>query len=383
MRKRSDSMNRLTRFLMAIAVGIAATGCGDFSSGRAGEFGATPGGVKDLSFARRLVGEGNVPPPEAFAVEAMFSEHDLPLQGAPCATVLCLRSSMGIAPNTAGESSAWVQVGMSSTIDPDTFKRPSLAIIATVDVSGSMSWSYGNGEGASPAAIAHALLWNVASRLDANDRFALVTYGSSVDTELELTNGDDPSIKAAIGSLSEDGSTNMEAGLEQAYELAREAKGSADQVRIMLFTDAQPNVGATGSTEFESLVAKGAGDGIGITVFGLGLGLGVELVNKMSHLRGANAWSLMNADDVGLFMQDNWPWLAAPIAYDLELVVMPSPNLSLTHAYGFPTGDAGSTSSGPARARRCEGRYRSQVYRRRGRRGQKLPVFGVQRRAAR
>ncbi|WP_437833721.1 VWA domain-containing protein [Sorangium sp. So ce1153] len=135
----------------------------------------------------------------------------------------------------------------------------------------------------------------MASRLDAKDRFAIVTYGSSVDTPLDWTQGDDPEIKEAIGELSEDGSTNMEAGLVQAYDLAREAKGSADEVRVMLFTDAQPNVGATGGSEFESLVAKGAADGIGITVFGLGLGLGADLVNRMSHLRGANAFSLMDA----------------------------------------------------------------------------------------
>lgn len=339
-------MNRFVGFIVAAASSIAMIGCGDFSSaaGAAGEFGATPGGVKDMGFARSLVENGKVPPPEAFVVEAMFSEHDLPLEGAACATLLCVRAAMGIAPDAQGESAAWVQVGMSSTIDPETFERPSMAIVAAVDVSGSMSWSYGDGGGRTPAAIAHALLWNVASRLDADDRFALVTYGSSVDTALDWTQGGDPEIKDVIGALSEGGSTNMEAGLVRAYELARQAKGTADEVRVMLFTDAQPNVGATGGGEFESLVAQGAADGVGITVFGVGLGLGAELVNRMSHLRGANAFSLMNADEVGLFMQDNWPWMATPIAHDLKLVATPSPSLSLSRAYGFPTGEAGATS---------------------------------------
>ncbi|WP_441287716.1 vWA domain-containing protein [Sorangium sp. KYC3313] len=343
-------MNRFFGFIMTVASGIVMAGCGESgassmgSFGGSGEFGATPGGVKDMGFARGLVENGRVPPAEAFVVEAMFSEHDLPLEGAPCATLLCVRAAMGIAPDAQGESAAWVQVGLSSTIDPETFKRPSMAIVATVDVSGSMSWGYGDGEGGMPAAIAHSLLWNVASHLDADDRFALVTYGSSVDTPLDWTQGNDPEIKEAIGELSADGSTNMEAGLIRAYKLAREAKGTADEVRVMLFTDVQPNVGATGGSEFERLVAEGADDGIGITVFGLGLGLGAEVMNRMSHLRGANAFGLMNADDVGLFMQDNWPWMATPIAHDLSLVATPSPGLSLSHAYGFPTGEAGATS---------------------------------------
>ncbi|WP_437985728.1 vWA domain-containing protein [Sorangium sp. So ce117] len=343
-------MNRFFGFIMTVASGIVMVGCAEIGASDvgsfdgSGEFGATPGGVKDMGLARGLVENGRVPPAEAFVVEAMFSEHDLPLEGAPCATLLCVRAAMGIAPDAQGESAAWVQVGMSSTIDPETFKRPSMAIVATVDVSGSMSWGYGDGEGGMPAAIAHSLLGNVASSLDANDRFALVTYGSSVSTPLDWTQGDDPEIKETIDELSENGSTNMEAGLIRAYELAREAKGTADEVRVMLFTDVQPNVGATGGSEFERLVAEGAEDGIGITVFGLGLGLGVEVMNRMSHLRGANAFSLMNADEVGLFMEDNWPWMATPIAHDLSLVATPSPGLSLTHAYGFPTGEAGATS---------------------------------------
>jgi Ca-activated chloride channel family protein len=338
-------MNRLAGLLGMVISGMALLGCSGLQASAQGEFGATQGGVQDMTFARSLVETGQVPPPEAFVVEGMFSEHDLPLQGEPCSTLLCLRSAMGIAPNAAGESAAWVQVGMSSTIDPKTFVRPSLAVVATVDVSGSMGWDYGDGGGTSPAAISHALLWNVASRLNANDRFALVTYGSSVDTPLGWTNGADPAIKQAIAELGEDGSTNMEAGLVRAYELAREAKGTADEVRVMLFTDAQPNVGATGGSEFETMVAKGAAENVGITVFGLGLGLGADLVNRMSHLRGANAFSLAKADDVGLFMQDNWPWLAVPIAYDLKLSVAPSPGLVLEHAYGFPTGDAGDSSA--------------------------------------
>jgi Ca-activated chloride channel family protein len=337
-------MNRLAGFFGIVLSGIALLGCSGLQSS-AGDFGATPGGVQDMTFARGVVENGQVPPPEAFVVEGMFSEHDLPLEGAPCSTLLCLRSAMGIAPNAAGSSAAWVQVGMSSTIDPATFKRPSLAVVATVDVSGSMGWDYGNGGGSSPAAIAHALLWNVASRLDANDRFALVTYGSSVDMALDWTKGDDATIKTAIGELDEGGSTNMEAGMELAYKLALEAKGTADEVRVMLFTDAQPNVGATSGSEFETMVAKGADDGIGITVFGAGLGLGADLVNRMSHLRGANAFSVLDANEVGVFMQDNWPWLAVPIAHDLKLSVAPSQGLELTHAYGFPTGEAGATSA--------------------------------------
>ncbi|MCH8054898.1 MAG: GAF domain-containing protein, partial [Deltaproteobacteria bacterium] len=92
-------------------------------AGFRGSFGATQGGVQDFGLARELIANGQVPPPDAFVVEGMFSEHDLGLEGDPCVRLLCLRDGIGVAPTLSGESSGWLQVGLSSTIDMDTFER--------------------------------------------------------------------------------------------------------------------------------------------------------------------------------------------------------------------------------------------------------------------
>jgi Ca-activated chloride channel family protein len=309
------------------------------------DFGATQGGVQDMSFARELVEQGRVPPPEAFVVEAMFSEHDLPVEGAPCSTTLCLRAAMGVAPDAAAEPAAWVQVGLSSTIDPETFERPSLALVATVDVSGSMGWGYPGSEGQTPGGISRALLHEIAAQLDAEDKFTMVTYGSTVEQAVPWVLGDDAGIQAAIDQLGTDGSTNMEGGLELAYSLATQAVGGADEVRVMLFTDVQPNVGATTPSQFEQLAAQGADEGVGLTVFGVGLGMGAKIMVAMSHLRGGNAFSLMHTTEVDPFMEDNWPWLVSPIAYDLHVAAAPPSQLELVNAYGFPSTDGKPSSA--------------------------------------
>src|SRR5262245_411561 len=73
---------------------MCAIGCGGgYSAGGGGDFGATPGGVKDLHLARALVAKGMVPPADALLVEAMFAEHDLGLEGAACDRTLCLRAA--------------------------------------------------------------------------------------------------------------------------------------------------------------------------------------------------------------------------------------------------------------------------------------------------
>ncbi len=332
-------MTRLTQLIFVIAslalgAGCAMSGAPAFSSGAPGEFGATPGGVQDMGLARALVEEGRVPPAEAFVVEGMFSEHDLPVSGGACADVLCIGAAGAIAPNLDEQTRAWVQIGLSSTVNPETYERPPATIIATVDVSGSMGWSYGD---TSPGELSRALLERMAAELGEGDRIAIVTYGSSVATPLPLTSGaNSGAINAAIAALGEGGSTNMEAGLQRAYAIARAEAASGHDVRVLLFTDVQPNVGATSPSEFQAMVQAGADEGVGITVFGMGVGLGQELFEAMSHLRGGNAFSLMAADDVPALMEESWPFLLTPIAYDLRVAITPSTGTSVLAGYGFP-----------------------------------------------
>ncbi|MFW5878327.1 MAG: hypothetical protein ACOCVR_00775, partial [Myxococcota bacterium] len=126
--------------VFALLVLGGALGCMDaaMESG----FGATAGGVQDMGLAREFIDKGMVPPPETFVVEGMFSEHDLPLDGPTCTSLLCLRAAAGVAPTLDGEDSAWLQVGLSSTIDPETFQREPQTLVMAIDVSGSMESEY-------------------------------------------------------------------------------------------------------------------------------------------------------------------------------------------------------------------------------------------------
>lgn len=346
---------RLPRFsVFAPLLVLSLAGCGgDFSGAPApspgGDFGATPGGVQDMGFARELVANGQVPPPEAFVVEGMFSEHDLPLEGPACAQLFCLRGALGVAPTLQGDPSAWLQVGLSSTLNLDTFERPPLSLVLTVDVSGSMDWPYSTpyNEYQTPLKVAKAQMEGLVSTLGPNDEVAIVAYGSSARTVLELTSGDQQArLLAAIRGLESDGSTNMEEGLERAYRLAQGSRGGNAR-RLLLFTDVQPNVGATEATEFERLVSQGASEGVGLTVFGVGVGLGPEVFDAMSRVRGGNAFTLFGSRDTERVLEQDWPWLAIPLAYDLSVELEPGEGLEVAEGYGFPTteGEANLTAS--------------------------------------
>ena len=341
---RTHFVRGLAALALVLLVGCTSTGTGtsDFSQGPGpsatpGDFGATPGGVKDMTFARELVEQGIVPPPEAFLVEAMFAEHDLPLDGAPCSQTFCTRAAMGIAPDESGASRGWLQVGLSSTIDPETYERPALALVFVVDVSGSMNWTYPN-EGTTGAGIADALLRSLIAQLGEQDRAAFVAFDDREYDVLPPTPGSD---QAALGDAIDvlagtgGGGTSIEAGLSRGFEIAAGIDGFAGEVRVVLVTDAQPNVGATDPGSFQAMVSAGAAQGIGTTVFGTALGLGAEVFNAMAAERKGNAFTLMDTEDVGELMEKSWPWMFCPIAYDLTLTVRPDV-LGIETEYGFP-----------------------------------------------
>ena len=136
---------------------------------------------------------------------------------------------------------------------------------------------------------------------------------------LDFTPGDQHErLLDAIVALQSEGSTNMEARLETAYRLAASSRRENSR-RLFLFTDVQPNVGATSASAFENLVARGAAADIGLTVFGVGVGLGPEVFGAISRVRGGNAFTLFGSRDVTRILEQEWPYLASPVAYDLTL----------------------------------------------------------------
>lgn len=330
-----------------LVVSGSLAGCGGLAGGSlnglpSADFGATQGGVQDMQLARELIAAGNVPPAEALLVEAMFSEHDLPLGGAATDRLLCLRSAVGWAPDGTGTPAAWVQVGMSSTIDPAAYVRPAMSIVAVVDVSSSMGWEYAKQEGTyqSGGALTRGLL-RIVEHLTEADQFAMVTFSDGPAKVLDFISGDRHSeIDAAVEALRDEGCTNMEGGVRMAYELAAQATGGRPK-RLLLFTDAQPNVGASTPTEMDRLMQNGAAQGIGLTVFAAGVGISAEVLQAITHPRGGNAFTLFGTEDADRIMANDWPFLMDPIAYDLTVDIDPGSTFTVAESYGFPSAGVG------------------------------------------
>jgi len=130
--------------------------------------GATPGGAKDIDYARDRIAAGEIPHASTFTPEGLFSQHDLPLPSTrACNQILCLSAAATKADLISQpEVRHLAQLGFASNLDPKTWHRAPLNLVAVVDKSGSMSGQ--------PLDTVKASLRQVVSQMTDMDQLSIV-----------------------------------------------------------------------------------------------------------------------------------------------------------------------------------------------------------------
>lgn len=296
------------------------------------EFGATPGGAQDIGYFRERVAAGEIPLPEVFTPEGLFSEHDLPLAtGSACTKTFCAEArAMEVTIGGQGDVEFLAQLGFSSGLDPRTFKRAPLNLVAVVDRSGSMDGR--------PLELVRASLREVVDQLGPDDRFSLVGYESTASVMLHPTSLEHrKDIDRAIDGLVSGGATAMEEGLQVGYELAeRSAKKFDGTTRVMLFTDERPNVGRTDAQSFMGMAREGSRKGVGLTTIGVSNHFGAELAQQLSSVRGGNLFFFADIETMQQKFADEFDTMVTELAYDLNLEITPAPGMKIAGVYGVP-----------------------------------------------
>lgn len=149
-------------------------------------------------------------------------------------------------------------------------------LVFLIDVSGSMNSS-------DKLDLLQDSFATLLESLGPNDRVSIVTYASGEEIVLEGAHGDDErTIIKAIYKLHANGSTNGEAGLKQAYEVAERNFIEGGVNRIILASDGDLNVGMTSESDLYDFVDDKRETGIYLSV--LGFGSGNYKDNKMEIL---------------------------------------------------------------------------------------------------
>ena len=296
------------------------------------EMGVTQGGAQDINLAREIIESGGIPDQSQFRSEGLFSEHDLPLSGDECELTLCPRTaSARIVPTDDSGEALLVQIGFGSNIDADTYERRPQNLAVAIDISGSM--------GTEKMEAAKTALTVLVDQLDERDTLSIVAFDDRVDIisrPKTMDSNGRRQMKSKIEGLRSDGGTNIEAGLEEAFEQADKNSGqSGIEDRVMLLTDAQPNIGATDMSSFMGLTRHYADQGIGLSVFGVGMDLGAELATEMSTIRGGNSFFLADNEEIAEVFSEDFAFIVSPIAYDLDVEIELSAGWTIEDGYGI------------------------------------------------
>lgn len=311
---------------------------GSLNSHGGGGGGATPGGAQDFDFIRGVIERGGIPKPGNFVVEGIYSEYDLPIYGEPSEDPLVIRTAHGYAPDqgiTGG--GLYAQVGLSSNVDMENFRRNALNLSVVVDVSGSMSRDR-------KMPSVRAAVISLIDNLNADDLLSVVLFSDSVDILISPTPvSDRDSLQKMVDGVRTLSGTNIDIGLRQGYSFVREHLNQGDRAsRVLLFTDALPNIGNTSPDNFKELISGGAEELIGFTGYGVGSGFNQNLMDYIATVRNANYYYISGEEEVGGIFNDNFDFMFHPLAFDLTFSVTPSQWFTCTGAYGFPGDDLSS-----------------------------------------
>ena len=133
-------------------------------------------------------------------------------------------------------------------------------IVILVDKSGSMS---------PVMSLVKTSLKTLVENMGNDDVVSIVSYASGCKIECEGKTGENKNyLNTVIDGLKASGSTNGEAGLETAYDVAYKYFIAEGNNRVVILTDGDFNVGKTTGEELTKLIKKNASDGVYLTCCG-------------------------------------------------------------------------------------------------------------------
>ncbi len=139
-------------------------------------------------------------------------------------------------------------------------------LVFLIDVSGSMS-------SRDKLPLLKTAFSYLTEQLSENDTISIVTYSGKEAVVLDGCSGNKTqTILDAINSLKASGSTNGEAGLQKAYQIAEKHRIEGGNNRIIMASDGDLNVGITSESALKNYIAEKRDAGIFLSVLGFGTG---------------------------------------------------------------------------------------------------------------
>lgn len=213
---------------------------------------------------RRWINQGQLPPEDSVRVEEFINYFDYSYE-APGETGQPFSVNTEIAQTPWNANTYLLRIGIHGyEVAPENL--PSSNLVFLVDVSGSM-------QSKDKLPLLKQALSMLTRKLDANDTISMVVYAGASGVVLDSVPGNqDATILAALQQLEAGGSTNGAAGIQLAYQLARQNFKPNGVNRVILATDGDFNVGVASTEELKDMIERQRKSGIALTTLGFGSG---------------------------------------------------------------------------------------------------------------
>ena len=215
------------------------------------------------SNVRRFINGGSLPPVDAVRTEELINYFEYDYAAPDNNETFNILTELSDCPWNS--KNLLLKIGLKGKEIPQE-DLPASNIVFLLDVSGSMN---------SPEKLPllQSSLKLLLSKLDQEDRVAIVVYAGNAGLVLPSTSGDEKdAIISAIDNLNAGGSTAGGEGLELAYKIAQENYIEEGNNRIILATDGDFNVGISSEEDMTDFIEKKRDEGIAISVLGFGMG---------------------------------------------------------------------------------------------------------------
>lgn len=330
--------------------------------------GLAVGGAMDANNFRENIDNGYLPLPTDITYEGLFNEYyfdtgeSLVDELMACDQLFCPTYALAQSSNPLSEEmETFLSVGLTSGMAEADFARKSLNLVVVIDVSGSMDEPfhryYYDNEAASNSAqsdkdvttpkaeVAGIAVTAMLDHLEADDRLGIVLFNEDAEMAKSLRTMDESDVndlRDHLDALTATGGTNLESGYRLATELldeVTEADPAQYENRIIVLTDAQPNLGELGRGDLASMTAGNADSGIYTTFVGVGVDFNTDLIESITKMEGANYYSVHAPDEFVRRLDEGFDYMVTPLVFDLRLH-FDSADARIDTVYGSPEADA-------------------------------------------
>ena len=269
---------------------------------------------------RRMLNQGFLPPKDAVRIEEMINYFDYTYD-TPNANEAPFSIQTELALSPWSKEHALLRVGLKG-YEPQSDKRPASNLVFLLDVSGSM-----NSPDKLPLLKKSLLL--LSKQLRPSDKVAIVVYAGASGVVLEPTEGNQTlKIEQALESLTAGGSTNGQAGIHLAYQLAKKSYDPTGINRVLLATDGDFNVGTSNVDSLKELIKQMREEGISLTTLGFGTGnYNDELLEQLADVGNGNYAYIDSLNEARKVLVEELDSTLMTIAKDVKVQIEFNPDL--------------------------------------------------------